>query len=263
MVVPFIFFILVLICLIYSFQIFITHSEIQWQWLYEVFTTDRNYVNNPVWFLICLFFVNILFLIIHRIAKGNIYIETGQCLLCGFIGFTLSNYGYIMALHFDTALTAMPFFCIGRLLGNTKIFFPNKFDRYSFPIGCIAIALSYGIFLTFGTQHIDFRDNQYTGFIPLIYLNSVLFTLGIMFVCKALKHVPVLSYIGRYSIIVLCTHYIFVYFIGAVALKYTGANCPGVISFAITLLLCIGTIPVCRKFIPRFCAQKDLVKFVK
>lgn len=261
MVVPFLFFIFLNLAIYFAIQLLVTGQPIHWEWLYMPFT-DRIYVNYPLWFLICLFNVNVIFSLIYRLTRIS-SIQMGMCLACAATGYYLFRQGIQLPLHLDTALTAMPFFCAGRLLAGTTLFFPNRYDNLSMPLGIGLCALSFLIYSVGGTQCIDFLSNQYFGALPLIYLNSLLFTIGIMMICKSIGHLPVISYMGRYSIIILCTHYLYLLNIGTVLNHFVDPVTAkwGTI-FGMTILLCF-TIPLCRRYLPRFTAQKDLIHIVK
>lgn len=260
MIVPFLFFVFLHIGLFYLYTFFCHGAEsVDLTWLYKPFTQNQ-YINVPVWFLICLFFVNVFYLGIHRIAKGNLIIEFLLCLAGGMIGYTFYCNDVFLPLNLHSVFTSLPFFFAGRVLGTTKVFYPHWHDRLSLPLGIVLIALSYGIFIFFGHQEIDFKDNQYFGNVALIYVNAMTFTIGIMMLCKSLRHVPLLSYMGRYSIIVLCVHYIYICFFINICEDFVGFVPSNCWYFFLILGLSVLSIPLCRRFLPRFTAQKDLIR---
>ena len=84
--------------------------------------------------------------------------------------------------------------------------------------------------------------------------------MSVLLLSKIFGKVPLLSYIGRYSIIVLCTH---VYVIHLVINCMTGITdtrfaLPAV--FIVSVLVCAMLIPVFKKYLACFTAQKDLIK---
>ena len=66
---------------------------------------------------------------------------------------------------------------------------------------------------------------------------------------------------GRYSIILLCTHHM-IYRPVKVVLSHLNCDETYFTIFVsiVTLLLSTALIPVCKKYIPCFTAQKDLIK---
>ncbi|MCD8069839.1 MAG: hypothetical protein LUE08_00415 [Akkermansiaceae bacterium] len=92
------------------------------------------------------------------------------------------------------------------------------------------------------------------------YISVVLSVLAVLFLCKAVKRLPFVSYVGRYSIVLLCVHALIMRFVEALlSTENTGLLFNS--SYALTtLVLSALMIPVCRKLLPWFVAQKDLIK---
>ena len=90
---------------------------------------------------------------------------------------------------------------------------------------------------------------------------SITSVLAVLFLCKIIKYIPFISYCGRYSIVLLCVHHM-IYRPLMVLLPKTGIEfLSEKWSIAIiTLLLSALCIPVCKRLIPWFIAQKDLIK---
>ncbi len=85
----------------------------------------------------------------------------------------------------------------------------------------------------------------------------------IMFIAKMFTRIPFLSYWGRYSIIILCTHIMLVQLLFRIISHLGLIETIGVwTSYIIVLLITMFSfqliIPLCIKFIPWFTAQKDL-----
>lgn len=94
------------------------------------------------------------------------------------------------------------------------------------------------------------------------YIGSFTCVIAVLLLCKMLKHLPVVSYCGRYSIILLCLHHM-IYRPVTLGLRVSGIEDVYIpyISAIITVALCVAMIPLCLKFIPMFIAQKDLIKY--
>ena len=58
-------------------------------------------------------------------------------------------------------------------------------------------------FLYMGENY--FYLNTYTASLPFVYLCGLMGTLAVLLLSRVVRWLPVISYIGRYSIIVLCT----------------------------------------------------------
>ena len=79
---------------------------------------------------------------------------------------------------------------------------------------------------------------------------------------KILKRLPLISYFGRYSIMILVTHIeVFNFYAGV--LKHSGLNLPVgyiyVINLVLTMLSYVIIIPFMRKYMPHVTAQKDVI----
>ncbi len=65
-----------------------------------------------VWFLWCLFLMNNIFYLVHKLCKGNYKALYIIVLALGVLGF-YSGRNYIEMLHFRSAISALPFFVVG------------------------------------------------------------------------------------------------------------------------------------------------------
>lgn len=74
-----------------------------------------------------------------------------------------------------------------------------------------------------------------------------------------LKKLPVLSYCGRYSIMILVIHVLVIKAVKPVVLHF----CSGPVSILLTLLIAFGVsallIPFMKKYLPHITAQKDVI----
>ena len=79
---------------------------------------------------------------------------------------------------------------------------------------------------------------------------------------KYFGHLPIISYIGRYSIVVLLTHLLYLFIIRNL-LYQAGINQServdtNIVVFAVIILLMLPTIKFCVRYLPYCFAQKDL-----
>lgn len=219
---------------------------------------NRQFFNGPIWFLLCLFWCNILFCTISLyIHKDTLRILVVCCL--GALGWYMGNVLHIFVpLFIDVAFTALPFFAFGYYLKKTKILYPNKYDKCNFVFALIFWAIAFALTKTTHFR-LSFHYNGLEGWST--YIISTTSVLSILFLCKIIKRIPLVSYMGRYSIILLCTHHM-IYRPVRVILEQIGYNNTYlfVTVAVITLLLSTAFIPFCIKYIPWFTAQKDLIK---
>ncbi len=78
--------------------------------------------------------------------------------------------------------------------------------------------------------------------------------IGTLLLCKQIGRLPIISYIGRYSIIPLGVHCILIYYISGIVPTFPQSS---LAVFVLTVAISICLIPVFIKYFPYFTAQKD------
>lgn len=215
--------------------------------------------NLPVWFLICLFWVNILYFGIQKFTKNLL----GQMLVVvafGLIGYILGRNHVYLPLFFSSALSALPFFYIGIILRKTPLLYKGSKDSLYLIVFSLltAFAVVYCCMIT--TPFIDFRSNTYNGHILLIWTLSPVMVIGLLLLCKLVTWIPIVSYLGRYSIIVLGLHSPLKNYAHLPIQAVTNYSFSQLEILVFSLLLCWIAIPLCRKYLPKLTAQSDLIK---
>jgi fucose 4-O-acetylase-like acetyltransferase len=256
-IVPFVFFYVVskIIC---ALRLVLAH-DYNWTAV-QSFLLNFDLVHNiPLWFLVCLFVTNLIFCVLRRTIKNEMAFSLA-IVVCALAGVAYGEDGVSGFAYSATALTALPFFYFGYMSNRTPWLYPNKLDKYNWLIGLALIAVAAMISYYSGNAHISMRDNRFVGSALASYITSVLIVSGVLMICKAIKHLPWVSYVGRYSIVVLCTHMIIMPLVLLVLNNYEVQGLPRVwISGVTTLLVCSALIPLCIKYIPLFTAQKDIL----
>lgn len=235
--------------------------------LYAFVTTDI-FFNFPIWFLLCLFWVNIMFYCLYlaskRLARSDMAFMSVLSVLslaCGGLGYLAYLRGVENRAFIATAMSCMPFYCVGYVLRkHTRLLFPNNMDRWLPLMFAMACALTF-VF----SGGMQFAFNEYDGSPIVVLLGGVFGTLAILFLAKMIGRLPFISHWGRYSIIILCTHRVLLNPLVLAADKLGVVSMLGrplsvfliliVVMFSYELI-----IPLCLRFIPWFTAQKDLIK---
>ncbi len=222
--------------------------------------TVRHLFNLPVWFLLALFWSNVLFVLISTVIKND-YLRVILIIVIGMIGYNLGQYRIMLPLFIDTAMTALPFFCIGYYLKKTPILYPNRFDHYNW-LFCLVCALivACSTFVPSCGLNSYFMNKLSGGLWGYIF--SLAAVMCALFLCKMIKRLPLISYVGRYSIIILVLHFILKRPAEFTIVSIFGDDCSyrGILIFVITLAINIVCIPLCLRFIPYLVAQKDLIR---
>ena len=182
------------------------------------------------------------------------------------ISFILGGAGYltggttynIEAMNIGTAMTAMPFYCMGYIFNrHTDILRPNKWDCYLVPFA--AVCAFYTVLTTDGM--VKYFINQYECNIFVTYTAGMSGILFILFISKFLKRLPLVSYFGRFSIIILVTHMPLIQrvmpLVFRLHLPYWWME--SILGTIIVLLASLVIIPLCLRFFPYVTAQKDLI----
>lgn len=225
--------------------------------IYALFTERIG----PIWFLECLFLTTVFFCILSILVRNEIA-KFAVVFTMGGIGYFLSINRIYMPCQLDVVFSAMPFFFFGYILKQTPLLYPSKHDIYSLPIGLILLAIGVVLYNLLNKPSIEFWDNSITGNLIYNYVISLFVVIGTLLLCKFIKWLPIISYIGRYSIIVLVMHQIFLDFIRTFEPYLLGYGI-NYIYFVFTFTLSWISIPILRKYIPQFTAQQDLVTIDK
>lgn len=214
-------------------------------------------VNYPIWFLLCLLYVNIMFYVINRYIT-NKYLRLGVIIVIWSIGYLLYMEDVFVPFFFASAFSALPFFYIGYLLKSTPLLYVSKNDRAFLGIGlmCIILAVTYCCLVE--NPSIDFMHNEYSGNVVEIYLVSIAMVVGILLICKSVMWLPVVSYIGQFSIIVLGLHALVMEYSKLLIFHLTGHELIKLEKLALALFICWICIPLFRAIFPSFTAQSDL-----
>jgi len=235
-----------------------------------------NQMPNAIWFLLCLFILNLIFYVVFVFSKQlvavfkvtrnptNYFIASLIIIsvFLGCIGYYLGVSSINLNLYIDSALTVVPFFCFGYLLRKyTNLLYINKYDKYNFIFIIISIIL---IRLLYG--YLSYKSNEYHISLFNLYFTGMIGSVSVLYIAKYIKRMPIVSYIGRYSIITLCTHQQIIIFMRVFFKTVNigiGSISQLVITFAVIVILeKYVLIPFMIKFMPHVTAQKDVLKLV-
>lgn len=225
---------------------------------------EMLYFNGAIWFLLALFITNIFFywiFIISQKSKHSTFLILLLSFMLGAVGFSLGENNIHIPGFVDTAMTVMPFFGCGYCIRkHTQILYPNKYDKFLIPCAILAFVLTY----VFSYTKVMYKQNQFGGTLLATYFCGIVGTLGIMFLAKRIKTVPFLSYIGRYSIMILVTHQFLMFLIHHIMRLIDISNSLKTgIEFVVLIISYLIIIPFMKKYMPYVTAQKDLIPYHK
>ena len=232
---------------------------VSWNELLVVFHGhDLIKFNPPIWFLLALFNCNILFYLIHFLREKHLPVMFAVTILIGCAGFYLGKLQIELPLYIDVSMTALPFYVAGFWIRRYNFFlFPShRFDKLIPVFVLLALVVMYFTATTLGM-----RTNNYSGNIFQVYIAAFAGIFMIMLLCKKVKRLRIVSYLGRYSIITLSIHGPILHFLWPLVARYIHNEWAQAIALLlITLSICILLTPIFLKVIPQMVAQKDLLK---
>ena len=222
--------------------------------------------NTALWFLYCLFFLNILFFGAVKLAhlfsqnqRTQGLVLAAVAALCGTLGFLCSRQNIHLFLKFETLLTAFPYFYFGYFAGQHKEYLlPDaKTDRWLPLLSIVFLAIPYSLV----TGKALFVYNDYHNLSAFaFYVGGIMGVLGILALAKMIKNLPVISYLGRYSILILVTHVPLVWYLTFYLMRFGWAWwITSLLGTVIVLLSYLVIIPLFKRFLPCVTAQKDVI----
>lgn len=213
---------------------------------------------HTVWFLACMFTLNIGFYILIKIVGPSQVLQLLAVLAITACGWILSYMGVRLPMYIDTSMAVLPIFYLGYLVKNVNLLDVNVSDKICVVSGMGCWACSF-IIAYFFPAFPEIVNNHYPGsFPPIYYLECALMLFGLLFLCKAVKRLPVVSFVGRYSIVVLGMHRVVMPFVVVLAGRL-GINLTPELEFLIVYALCVVSIKPMIKLFPYFTAQKYLL----
>lgn len=229
--------------------------ELLWSFLLE-----KGFWDIPLWFLWGLFLVNVLLYSICVIArhKRKYYVQiiTIGIIICGTIGYSCSYLHINLLANIDSAFSLVPFFGVGFLVNRYTNFMTfTRLDKYSIVLFIGLFAITY--ILT--DDYAFYYSNNFKVNAFVLYFCGITGIMSVIFLAKVLSRIPILPYIGRYSLVLLVIH---------MPLKLPLFNLVGhfnlpdylllTIVMSILILIDFILIPLLNKYIPQFIGQKKL-----
>lgn len=253
LLVPYLFFSMTNVLVTFIFYL----KDTQNGWL-NAYNASAVLHNGPVWFLLCLYFMSIVYYAICCIAKE--WIKTLLVLLLAFLGYLLGQNNVNLPLYLDVMLSSIIFYHCGYLfkykngLTDAKVGILVKFIcTLIFFIG-VALVLD-------PIPQLELVYNDIP--MPFYYyiLTGIGGTLMVAFFSMLIERFYVMNYLGRYSIIILCTHWMLIRVWGYF-LPYTFMQKPLVL-WGIFIFVLLSSFPLIRLFVvcfPKYCGQLPLFK---
>ncbi len=221
-------------------------SEFSYSDIFVVFYKDV-YPNSAIWFLLALFWSSIiLYGILRSISK--IHLQTLAVLFCFIIGVALDKLDINIPLYIDTAFTATIFLYTGYLFKYYQLIdkFQSMVHIQRLIWGSLIFVVNFVICWLWGEG--ASMVNNAIGNPVLFYISAMTGSIAVLAFSYIFNKLPIVSYIGRYSMLVLCTHMYLTNAFTRIVMKF---DLPFVVSSVLVLVIiccCYFVIvPVLRK----------------
>lgn len=235
--------------------------------LYFAITEDCNwqFYNPPIWFLISLFDVYIIYMIIYKISnyldKYNTLLKITLAIFVGYCGIRCNRLCINLPIFIDSSLTAFPFFILGHLIMSKTKILKNNHNTYTY-LTISAILICIALFTAKG--YIEYYRNNFKTSVFHTYIPGILGVIGMLMFSKVIGSIPIITKIGRYSIVYLGTHYLFVRDLKSffeLSISHQHNICIDLLTFFSTVLLSMVSCWFLLRTVPYLVAQKDFVYF--
>lgn len=269
LLIPFLFFFIITSVCLPNFAHYVvgipmerTAEGLGWKSLYA-FLWPEHYFNNPIWFVWCLFVINFFFYILLKLSilfRLQTPVLTFLCFSFGCLGVYLGRQNINLGGNVDTAMSAIPFFLMGYLTNNHFCILKKAKRNVHFVVVEILVLLSLTYVCSmFG--NVNYLSNSFSLPFPLVYIGGLCGTYAVILLSKVFKTLPLITYFGRYSLIILVTHQPMIGLYRYLCHKFfiEGTNAV-LFSMCIMMVSYLLIIPILSKVIPQFVGQDNLLK---
>ena len=171
-------------------------------------------IAGALWFLTALFFVDLIYFLLDKMFKNNMFIFTLVIVLLVIAGTAIPMLLKIrLPWAMDISLVSLGFCHIGRLISANKSK-PVIIRLLNMNFFCTIIVIALFSILVFVNGYVNMRKGEYS-IVPLFWLNATGLIVGWLNIARitdsSLNNIPVvdkvieeMKFIGRNSIIYLC-----------------------------------------------------------
>lgn len=216
---------------------------------------QRLWFDFPIWFMLALFVASIIFAAIHATLKKEAW-RVVAVIAVGAAGVALGKFHIFVPCYLDCSLTAVPFYYCGFLLQKTPLTGEWKHDRFNIPAAIALYAAAVGLHILGQKPRIEFMGNGMIGFVALFAVTSVAAVVSLLLLCKAIKRLPVVNYLGRYSVVTLGMHLIIYRPVNLIMVRLGIES--AILGAVATILLCLACVPLFIRFLPFLFGRKTV-----
>ena len=230
--------------------------------LFWLFAPIMTY-NGVLWFLKSLFIAHLFFyLFVHLTQKTSEALKVVILFIITLVNVIVVSYAknfafmegyYFITYSFFSAVMSLPFMYVANIIMRHHLLNKEMTKRQEI----LLIISSLAIALVSAQHSVWFNIASFGDHFIFMYISALSSIFALLIICRWLTKLPYVSYVGRYSLIVLGTHFAYL----TIIRHYV--NWPPYIEFVIILILMPPSIWLFKKFFPYFTAQKELIKYKK
>lgn len=221
-------------------------------------TFSHQLPNMPTWFLITLFIASLIFKCITVVTarlKGVWHLVAVMVLSAaiGAVGFYAGHSDEInIPLFPELSLTAVVLYAVGYLFSQLSLLGDNpRADK----IGYCAILPATGLYVLL-REYVSMAENIYCLTYWQFLLMMVAIYTALFYLCKGVGKIPFVTYMGRHSLLVLCTHMMILPLLMGLSLRFFAHDVAVVVSsVAAMVVLRWVVLPLCSRYLPFISGQ--------
>lgn len=221
------------------------------------YISDGQIHVTGLWFLLCLFWQS---MICHALVTSvkPAWARIGITALIGGCGILLAHTVATFPLHIDSALTTFPFYYFGYSMKGAAMLTSQREPTREIPIALLLLLTACAIGFLNDSGTIAYYVNQYSGSAIMSLLQSAAMVIAALLLLKQIGRLPILSYVGRFSLIVLGLHGIVSSVVITLGDMAGIGLTPATLSLAVLTLSALCIEPL-RRLLPHFTAQRNLL----
>lgn len=222
----------------------------------QAYTSASSLFNAPIWFLLSLYTAGLIFYLISGVKNENLKFLIVVSIST--IGYFLNRNHISLPLYLNSTFNAFIFYYFGYLMKRLGVLTDSRYMRIKLLVTVIlSVAVVCSVSPVPFLSLTDITNMPYFYFI-LCAAGGIL---SMVYLSKCIDTFRGVSFIGRYSIIILGTHLIWVRLFGLL-IPYHILSHPLCLCglFVFILLTAYPVISFFINYFPKYCAQKPLLK---
>lgn len=212
-------------------------------------------VNGPLWFLVCLLVVSLIYYPIALIK--NKLVQIVLIYLLSITGFLLNLYKIDLPFYIDSAFSSLLYFHVGVL---TRKYAGIEAIQQKSKALIFALLLLVTVLLAQFHQMVDLRDNEIGSNYLLFLFSTFSMIFTIYFFSHWVEKISIINWMGRNSLVLLCLQEPIL----RIVFYFMGWNIRGgMVGFVVVLLCCYPATIVLNRYFPTLIGNKPLLRISK